>query len=368
MSAIDTLIAKAIAMPIFPLATNDSADGKRRQHVAALLLYAALVALALWLIRAFIPSIVWALVIAILVWPVLQRVSAPRQSHLRATVIALALTTVVGLFIVLPIVGIFAQLAHETHHLMNWFSDIEQNGIAMPDFVQQLPFGKQLSEWWQANLARPLQESPAMQQLRNSHVATAGRHFGTLAVRGIVHFGFMLITLFVVLRTGPQMSEHLVKIVRRVFGADGAHLATRMTSAVRGTVTGLVVVGLGEGALIGVAYFAAGMPNAAELGLVTAIAAMVPFCAPIVFCIAGLWLVAHGMVVGAVAVVVIGFVVVFVAEHFVRPSLIGGATRLPFLLVLFGILGGAETFGLVGLFIGPALMTVLIVLWHEALR
>ena len=60
-----------------------------------------------------------------------------------------------------------------------------------------------------------------------------------------------------------------------------------------------------------------------------------------------------------------GFVVVFVAEHAVRPVLIGGAARLPFLLVLFGILGGAETFGLVGLFIGPALMTILVVLWKE---
>ena len=63
-----------------------------------------------------------------------------------------------------------------------------------------------------------------------------------------------------------------------------------------------------------------------------------------------------------------GFVVVFVAEHFVRPVLIGGSTRLPFLLVLFGILGGAETFGLLGLFIGPALMTVLMVLWNDWVR
>ncbi len=55
----------------------------------------------------------------------------------------------------------------------------------------------------------------------------------------------------------------------------------------------------------------------------------------------------------------------FAAEHFVRPVLIGNSARLPFLLVLFGILGGAETFGLLGLFVGPALMTVLTVLWAE---
>lgn len=368
MWAIETLTAKAIVMPIFPLATNDSADGKRRQRVATVLLYTVLVALALWIIRSFIPSIVWALVIAILVWPLLQRLSSPKQSPTRASAIALAITTVVGLFIVLPIVGVFAQVLHETHHLMHWVSDLEENGIALPKFVQQLPFGNQISQWWQTNLARPLEGSPAMQQLRDSHVATAGRHFGSLAVRGVVHFGFMLLTLFVVLRSGPRVSEHLAKAVRRVFGADGTHLAMRMAAAVRGTVTGLVVVGMGEGALIGVAYYATGVPHSAELGLVTAIAAMVPFCAPVAFCLVALWLVVHGQVAGAVAVVATGSVVVFLAEHFVRPGLIGSATRLPFLLVLFGILGGAETFGLVGLFIGPALMTVLTVLWHESVR
>lgn len=355
-------------MPILPLATKDPADTRRRQRIATLALYAVLVALALWVIRSFIPAIVWALVIAIVVWPLLQRLSTPKQSSLRANAIALALTTVVGLFVVLPIVGIFTQALHETHHLLQWVADVEQNGIALPQFAQQLPFGKQISEWWQANLARPLEGSPAMQELRGTHVATAGRHFGRLALKGVIHFGFMLLTLFVVLRTGPRMSARLAKAVRGVFGADGTHLAMRMAAAVRGTVTGLVVVGLGEGALIGIAYFATGLPHAAEVGLVTAIAAMLPFCAPIAFGLAALWLFVHGQAAGALAVLATGSVVVFLAEHFVRPGLIGSATRLPFLLVLFGILGGAETFGLIGLFIGPALMTILTVLWREALR
>ena len=97
----------------------------------------------------------------------------------------------------------------------------------------------------------------------------------------------------------------------------------------------------------------------------SAIAAMLPFCAPIVFCGAALWLLVQGDVAQAIGLVVWGFVVVFVAEHFVRPVLIGNSTRLPFLLVLFGILGGATTFGLLGIFIGPALMTVLMVLWND---
>lgn len=355
-------------MPTSLPAKHGPADPKRRQRIATLALYAVLMALALWVIRAFIPPIVWAFVIAILVWPLLRRLTSPGQSALRASAIALAMTTVVGLFVVLPVAAVFAQALHEAHHLIHWLKDVEQNGIAVPQFVERLPYGSQIAAWWQENLARPLEGSPAIEQLRSGHVATAGRHFGTIAVRGAVHFGFMLLTLFVFLRTGPQVSEQALRAVRSVFGADGAHLAIRMAAAVRATVTGLVLVGLGEGALIGVAYYVTGLPHAVELGVVTAIAAMLPFCAPIAFGGAAIWLFMHGAMAGAIAVLVTGGIVVFVAEHFVRPGIIGSTTRLPFLLVLFGILGGAETFGLVGLFIGPALMTVLTVLWREALR
>ena len=61
----------------------------------------------------------------------------------------------------------------------------------------------------------------------------------------------------------------------------------------------------------------------------------------------------------------LGFVTTFIADHFIRPVLIGGATRLPFLWVLLGILGGVETWGLVGLFMGPAIMAALVLLWRE---
>jgi predicted PurR-regulated permease PerM len=178
----------------------------------------------------------------------------------------------------------------------------------------------------------------------------------------------MLITLFVIFQAGPRLSGSLLKGMRRCFGDDGAQLLLRMATAVRGTVSGLVVVGLGEGALMGVAYFVTGLPHVALLALVTAIAAMLPFCAPITFGLAALWLVAQGSVAAGIGLAVFGSVVVFIAEHFVRPVLIGNSTRLPFLLVLFGILGGAETFGLLGIFIGPALMTVLMVLWTDLVQ
>jgi predicted PurR-regulated permease PerM len=124
-------------------------------------------------------------------------------------------------------------------------------------------------------------------------------------------------------------------------------------------------VGLGEGLLLGLAYALAGVPRPALLGALTALAAVLPFGAPLVFGLAALWLLAQGAVGLALGVLGFGAAVVFVADHFVRPVLIGGATRLPFLWVLLGILGGVEAWGLLGLFLGPAIMAVLILLWRE---
>jgi predicted PurR-regulated permease PerM len=114
-----------------------------------------------------------------------------------------------------------------------------------------------------------------------------------------------------------------------------------------------------------IVYLLLGVPHPLLLGAVTAVAAMIPFGAAVLFGIAALLLLAQGAVGGAIAVVVAGLLVVAIADHFIRPVLIGSATRLPFLWVLIGILGGVETLGLLGLFVGPATMAILIMLWRE---
>jgi predicted PurR-regulated permease PerM len=55
-------------------------------------------------------------------------------------------------------------------------------------------------------------------------------------------------------------------------------------------------------------------------------------------------------------------------DHMVRPFLISREAEIPFLLVMFGVLGGLAAFGLVGLFIGPVILAVLLAIWREWLH
>ena len=139
-----------------------------------------------------------------------------------------------------------------------------------------------------------------------------------------------------------------------------------MADAARGTVTGTVVIAVAEGLLIGAAYVMAGVPNPMLYTLLTIGFAMIPLGAWVAFCTAALLLVFKGgSGLAAVAVVVWGAAVMLVGDYLVWPSLVGGAARLPFLLALVGIFGGLQSFGLIGLFLGPIIMAALMTVWRE---
>jgi predicted PurR-regulated permease PerM len=187
-------------------------------------------------------------------------------------------------------------------------------------------------------------------------------------IHRLIILGFTLLTLLFVYRDGPQITLQIRDVADRLLGVAARRLGNDAAGAVRATVNGLVLVGMAEGAILGIAYFIAQVPHPLLLGFGTGILATIPFGAPAVFVIAGFILLAQSRLIAAVLLLVFGSVVVFVADHFVRPVLIGRSARLPFLWVLLGIFGGLETFGLLGLFLGPAIMAVALALWRNAVE
>ncbi|GJD95151.1 hypothetical protein OCOJLMKI_2361 [Methylobacterium iners] len=250
--------------------------------------------------------------------------------------------------------------------MLTWARSFERTGLPVPEVLAHLPFGAaQAAAWWKANLSHSEAGPALLHRLDNSTLIGLSRSLGTQIVRRVVQFGFTLLALFFLFRDGRAVTAQARIASKRLFGPRGERVARQMAASVHGTVDGLVLVGLGEGFVLGIVYFATGVPHPVLLGALTGIAAMIPFGAPLVFGVAALILAAAGALVPAAIVVAAGLAVTFVADHFVRPALIGGTTRLPFLWVLLGILGGVESFGLLGLFLGPAVMAALVLLWRE---
>jgi predicted PurR-regulated permease PerM len=357
-------------------ATAGAQDRPRRERGAALapwperiagpILILGLIGLGLWILHAFFAALVWAAVFAIITWPVYRRL-APLFPPSREPIVApLVLTAFIGLVFIVPFTFVAIELAREMRVLIPLVVEARHHGIAEPAWVAGLPWiGSWLSQWWKTNLADPGTAEALLGHINTSIFTESAKQVGVQIVHRLTIFFFTLLVLFFLFRDGSVLSRQLLELSDRLFGPRGERIGLHMISAVHGTVNGLVLVGLGEGIVIGVSYVAVGLPYAVPVAVLTAVAAVIPFGAPIVFCMAGLYLLAQSKLVAAAVVLGTGFFVVFVADHFIRPVLIGGAARLPFLWVLLGILGGLESFGVVGLFVGPAVMAALISLWRE---
>jgi predicted PurR-regulated permease PerM len=191
-----------------------------------------------------------------------------------------------------------------------------------------------------------------------------GRVLGYEVFRRIVTLVFTLLALYFVYRNRERLSVEVPNVCQRVFGPTVQRLLVGAAGAIRATVDGVVIVALAEGVIMAGVYALAGASHPIFTGALTGVFAMIPFAAPVVFGVVGLVLLAQGAVSAAIAVVAAGCIVLFVADHFVRPAIIGGGAQLPFLWVLLGILGGIESFGFLGIFLGPALMAALVSLWR----
>jgi predicted PurR-regulated permease PerM len=346
------------------MAEDQTDQETRGQRIAKASLGVLAALFGIWISASFIPSLIWAAIIAIAIDPLYARAETRWPGGRRAWLPSLA-SFLIAILVLAPLTIGVVEAAREARTVIAWLADARANGMAEPEWVRSLPFAQEISNWWQNNLATPegtaLQLDRVQGSLLGGNSAIVGRN---LLHRSVV-FAFTLIALFFLLRERDALVAQLQAAGRRLFGNCGDRLGAQLIRSVRGTIDGLVLVGIGEGAAMAVVYVVAGVPHPLLLGLLTAVAAMIPFGAAVMFAIAGLMLIGQGAVGWAVGVFAIGMIVVGIADHFIRPFLIGGSTRLPFLWVLIGILGGVETLGLLGLFVGPAIMATLIMLWRD---
>jgi predicted PurR-regulated permease PerM len=342
-------------------------DGATRpQQAAKAVLALLLTALGVWTLHRYLPALIWAGILAIAVWPLYQRAVRRWPPGKHNILLPSVFTLVLGLMFIVPFVMVAVQAGKEVRGVYHTIDEARTNGMPPPDWLGHLPVGsQQATNWWNENLASPDSASALLKKARESEFVSNSPELGGQIAHRVMLFAFTLLTLFFLFKDGERVTRQMLSASARAFGPAGERVGRQMVASVHGTVDGLVLVGLAEGFILGIGYLIAGVPHPTLFGLFTAIAAMVPFGAPLVFGIAAVILLVRGSVVSAIIIAGLGMVVTFAADHFVRPTLIGSATRLPFLWVLLGILGGVETWGLLGLFLGPAIMAALILLWRE---
>ena len=323
-----------------------------------------LVAAALWTASDFLPAMIWAAILAIAVWPLYARLVRTDEPSALAS---LLFTSLVGLVLILPIALATWQTAQQSDVMFAWIKQSQDKGIAVPDWVARLPIAAEaLQQWWRDNLTDPKAATGWLQSINADKAAEFFKTFGGQLLTRAFMFFVALLALFVLLRNGRWIAQRFLDTADRIFGDPGEGLAGKMAEAIRGTVNGTILVALGEGALIGLGYVIAGVPNPLLFTVLTTAFAMLPFGAWAAFTAAAVTLgISGGEPWVAFAVFAWGAFVMLAGDNFVWPTLVGGAARLPFLFAFVGIFGGLATFGLLGLFLGPVIMAALLTVWRE---
>ncbi|WP_448188322.1 AI-2E family transporter [Azospirillum sp. sgz301742] len=336
------------------------------RRTARLVFAAALMLLGVWVAWDFLGSVTWAVVIAIAVWPLHQRFADRLPERWRGVVAPLVSTVLASLIVLLPLTVVALEVAREAQVVTRWIAGAQEKGIPVPEWLERLPLvGHQALAWWKSNLSDPSAAGGLLKGLDPNALASWTSSLGGQLLHRLLLFFVTLVALFVLFREGAWLARRCIEGADRWLGDPGERLAERMAMAVRGTAVGTLVVAVGEGTIIGVGYMVAGVPHAVLFAVMTAVCAMVPLGAWLAFTVASLILLAQGSAVAAAALFAFGVAVMMVGDNVVQPALIGGAVRLPFPWALVGILGGLETFGLLGLVLGPVVMAAILVLWRE---
>ena len=324
-------------------------------------------AAGVYFFRDFVVPVLAALIVGFASWP-LYRLCV-RRCKGNTTLAASVALLVVLLVLVAPLTLALHYAIQEASAFIAWLIEANRSGAPVPAWIEALPWvGPTLAAYWREHLGEPQALGHWIQVLSGQHLGNIYRTL--LAATGdVVNLAltalFMLITLFFVYKDGSRIAAQLDVVGEHVLPERWQRFSRVVPATVSATVTGLTLIAIGEGVVLGLAYWVAGVPSPVLLGVITGFMALIPGGAPLSFTLVSLYLVGSGHWLAGVGLFAWGSIELFIVDKTLRPRLVGGPVKLPFLPTFFGLVGGVKTMGIVGLFVGPVLMALLVAIWRE---
>jgi predicted PurR-regulated permease PerM len=325
----------------------------------------ALVTLTLSVMSPFLTSTLWATIVSVATWPFLLRLQAAVGGRRGLAVAIMTVTILLVGFV--PVTLALSTIVRNAQDLTAEIRSLESIALpGPPAFLEDIPFGgRRVAEQWRSAVAMSPEErsvalTPYVQSALQWFVAKAGS-VGSMLLQ------FLLTTIIsaIVLANGEIARDGILRFARRLAGQQGYDVTIRAGQAIRGVVLGVVVTALVQTAIGGAGLGISGIPAAPLLAAVLFFLCLaqlgpIPVLAPAVT-----WLYWSGQT-GRGTLLLVVTVITMAIDNVLRPLLIRRGASLPLLLIFAGVIGGLIAFGVIGLFIGPVVLTVsytLLVKW-----
>lgn len=309
------------------------------------------------IIAPFAAALLWAAIMSFTTWGIFQWLRKALGG--REVLAASLLVGLMLVLIVLPLIYALIAFAAQSNDLYLQLKTQMQTGLpALPDWITGVPvIGSKLQSSWQALAAGDpqVQEQVKAALLWGGDLLlqigkAAGQGFGVLLLSCVLAFFFYI--------GGARGRFWLEGTLQHIGGNRAVELLHVAAKTIKSVVFGILGTAAAQGVLAAIGFALAGVPMVVALGLGTAVLSLVPFGPGLLWAPAAIWLYHGGHTAWAIFMVLWGVLVVGMADNVLKPLLIGKGTDLPFLLIMLGVLGGAMSFGLLGVFLGPTFLAV----------
>ena len=326
------------------------------RNTLQVLLIGILIIGTFWIMRPFIPSLIWAAMIVAASWPLMLKVE--KWLWGKRSLAVTAMTLVMLLIFIVPFSLAIAAIFENVDRITAWLKALETMAMpAMPPWVSSIPmFGQKLAASWQHLASGPeglsARLAPHAGKLLSWFMSQAGS-VGMIAVQ----FLLTVIIAAAFYAKGEAASRGVILLARRLAGHHGEDVAYLAAQTVRGVALGVVGTALVQSIIGGFGLAICGVPAPALLTGVLFILCVAQIPPALVLAPAVIWLYYSGDNAWGTVLLVIALIVGTV-DNFLRPVLIRMGADLPIFLIFAGVIGGLITFGVVGLFVGPVVLAV----------
>ena len=323
-----------------------------RIAIASLLIFAIYKVL-----QPFIVPMVWAAVVAFMTHGLYVRLL--RFTH-RPRLTAVVLTIALLLALAGLAGALIASLANQTIHLVQIIQDWLTGGAQLPAWLVNIDWvGPRIAALRQHLLEGSSTLGPELAEFGQS-ISQGLLQFAGDVAGNLFAFFITIATLYVFYVDGDKIVDHLRRLFAYLFPHRPADFLDEIGRVVRAVVVGVVGTAILIGLAAGIGYAIFNVPDAVALGAVTTVISLLPAGTVVMWVGAAIWLFLDNQIWNAVGMTIWGLVVVGTIDNFMRPILIrsSGSVHIPFLLILFGVLGGLWAFGFLGLLLGPVVLSV----------
>lgn len=335
---------------------NPTASKDLVRSTLAIVLIGALLAACLWVVRPFLPALIWASMIVIATWPLLITVQEKTRGRRPAVMVMMGVLVLVFVIPFILAVGTIVENAPQITTMGKQLTSLQVP--SPPGWVEQVPLvGHTANEYWQkaaaaepGELARRL--SPYLRNVAGWLVAQAGS-FGMM----MVHFILTLILVALLYMNGEDAANMVRRLAHRIADERGENAAVLAAMAIRAVAQGVVITALAQSILAGIGLAMVGIPYVSLLTALIFMLTIAQIGAGPVLIPAIIWLFWKDSIGWGTAMLVWS-VIVMGMDGVLRPILIRRNANLPLLLIFAGVIGGLIAFGVIGLFIGPVLLAV----------